>query len=326
MPSVSHPRPPYDAELLAGLSAVPIPAFTAENLQGARAFFPTNADHLTGDGTIEHTERTFKGPESDLTISIFRPTTSKSPSQSPRPCIYSTHGGGMIVGNRFSGLAEVLVWLKAFDAICVSIEYRLAPEHPDPAPIEDCYAGLLYTHEHAAELGIDPSKIILTGISAGGGLAAGLSLLARDRHGPKLLGQLLVAPMLDDRDLDYVSRRQLADAVVWNLDNNKYGWTSLLGERAGDNNVSCYAAPGRAQDLSGLSPVYIDVGSAELFRDEDVNYASRLWEHGVQVEFHVWPGAFHWSDALVPSHPLSKSSMATRMEWLRRLLEIDFKK
>lgn len=323
MPSVPHDRPPYDAELLAGLSAVTIPAFTAENLQGARDFFPTNADHITADGTIEHTERTFKGPESDLTISIFRTTNSKYPSRSPRPCIYSIHGGGMIVGNRFANIDQVVVWLKAFDAICVSIEYRLAPEHPDPAPIEDCYAGLLYTYEHGAELGIDPSKIVLTGVSAGGGLAAGLSLLARDRHGPKLLGQLLVAPMLDDRDLGYVSRHQLADAVVWNLESNRYGWTSLLGKRAGGNSVSCYAAPGRAEDLSGLPPAYIDVGSAELFRDENIGYASRLLAVGVQVELHVWPGAFHWSDAIVPGHPLSKYAVATRIEWLRRLLLID---
>ncbi|TVY39381.1 Carboxylesterase [Lachnellula subtilissima] len=323
MSSASPRRPPYDAELLAGVSAIPIPAFSAENLQAARDWFPTNADHLTADGTIEHTQRIFKGPESDLTISIFRPTNSKSPSHSPRPCFYSTHGGGMIVGNRFAINGGILVWLKEFDAICVSIEYRLAPDHPDPAPIEDSYAGLLYTHEHAADLGIDPSKIILVGESAGGGLAAGLSLLARDRHGPKPLGQLLIAPMLDDRDLHYVSRHQLADALVWNLSNNENGWTSLLGKRAGGNNVSCYAAPGRAEDLSGLSPVYIDVGSAELFRDEDISFSSRLLEYGVQVELHVWPGAFHWSDAMVPTHPLSKHAMATRTEWLRRLLKTD---
>ncbi|TVY41266.1 Carboxylesterase [Lachnellula occidentalis] len=322
MPPAPH-RTPYDAELLAGLSAVTIPAFTAENLQNARGFFPINADHLTGDGTIDHTERTFKGPESDLTISIFRPTNCKSASKGPRPCFYSIHGGGMIVGNRFAGVDEIMGWLKAFDAICVSIEYRLAPEHPDPAPIEDSYAGLLYTHEHAAELGIDPSKIILAGISAGGGLAAGLSLLARDRHGPKLLGQLLLSPMLDDRDAQYASRHQLADAVVWNLGNNKYAWESLLGKRVGGNDVSCYAAPGRAEDLSGLSPVFIDVGSADLFRDESTVFASRLLEFGVQVELHIWPGAFHWSDALVPTHPLSKSAQARRMEWLRRLLKID---
>lgn len=319
MTSVVSHRTPYDPELLAGLTGVDYPAFTAENLQNARDFFPTNADHLTKDGTIEHTERTFRGPESDLIISMFRSTNSKS--QNPRPCIYWPHAGGMIVGNRFTGMDEVVIWLKEFDAICVSIEYRLAPEHPDPAQTEDSYAGLLYTHEHAAELGIDPSKIVIAGVSAGGGLAAALSLMARDRHGPKPLGQMLVAPMLDDRDSLYVAREQLADAVVWDIGMNKYGWNCLLGGREGGDNVSYYAAPGRAEDLSGLSPVFIDVGSADLFRDESISFASKLLKYGVQVELHIWPGTFHWSDALVPGHSLSKYAVASRIHWLRRLLK-----
>ncbi|MYX20473.1 alpha/beta hydrolase fold domain-containing protein, partial [Streptomyces sp. SID8380] len=155
--------------------------------------------------------------------------------------------------------------------------------------------------------------------SAGGGLAAGVALAARDRGGPALLGQLLMCPMLDDRN-DTPSAVQMAGTGLWDREANHMGWTALLGERRGGPDVSPYAAPARAVDLAGLPPAFVDVGSAETFRDEDVAYASRLWACGVQTELHVWPGGFHGFDGIAPQAALSQTARTTRTEWLRRLL------
>jgi acetyl esterase/lipase len=178
---------------------------------------------------------------------------------------------------------------------------------------------LVWTAEHAAELGIAPGRIVVAGASAGGGLAAALALLARDRGGPALAGQVLMCPMLDDRN-DTPSSRQMAGLGVWDRSSNKTGWTALLGEGRGGPDVSPYAAPARADDLSGLPPAFIDVGSAETFRDEDVTYATRLWQAGGRAELHVWPGGFHGFDLLAPQAAISQEARAARLRWLRRLL------
>src|SRR5205823_2536521 len=150
-----------------------------------------------------------------------------------------------------------------------------------PTPIEDCYAGLVWTAAHAGELGIDPDRLMIAGGSAGGGLAAGCALLARDRKGPRLCAQMLVYPMIDDRD-QTVSSQQIDGVGVWDRATNVMGWVALLGDRRGTDDVSIYAAPARATDLSGLPPAYIECGSAEVFRDEDVAYASAIWAAGGQ--------------------------------------------
>lgn len=234
------------------------------------------------------------------------------------PGIYHTHGGGMIAGDRMTALALVLPWILEHDATAVTVEYRLAPEYPDPYPVEDCYAGLVWTADHAAELGIDLDRLIIAGASAGGGLAAGTALLARDRSGPKLLAQALLCPMLDDRD-QTVSTLQYDDAGLWVRESNRTGWQALLGDRRGTDEVSIYAAPARATDLSGLPPAFIDCGSAELFRDEDVAYASALWAAGVQAELHVWPGGFHGFDLIAPHTAVAKAAVAARNAWVARL-------
>jgi acetyl esterase/lipase len=213
----------------------------------------------------------------------------------------------------------VLAWALEHRAVVATVEYRLAPEHPDPTPVEDCFAGLVWVSEHAAELGGDPERIIVTGTSAGGGLAAGTTLLARDRGGPAVLGQLLVCPMIDDRDAT-VSTRQFDGVGMWDRGANAVGWGALLGERYGTDDVSVYAAPARARDLSGLPPTFIDVGSAEVFRDEDVDYASRIWADGGVAELHVWPGGTHGYDLIAPQAPISRQALVVRNQWLARIL------
>ncbi len=236
------------------------------------------------------------------------------------PALYFIHGGGMIAGTaRDPLLGESLDLAEPLGAAVVSVDYRLAPETPHPGPVEDCYAGLVWTAEHADDLGIDPERSSLIGGSAGGGLAAALALLARDRGGPALAGQLLMCPMLDDRN-DSPSVHQMAELPMWNRQANEVGWTALLGDARGGPDVSPYAAPARADDLSGLPPAFIDVGSADTFRDEDVDYATRIWQAGGIAELHVWPGGYHGFDGIVPHAALSKAAVAARATWLARLL------
>ncbi|OIH96232.1 alpha/beta hydrolase [Curtobacterium sp. MCBA15_001] len=236
----------------------------------------------------------------------------------PVPAVYTIHGGGMVFGHHLGNLDSYDDWLLEHDVVLVSVDYRLAPEHPDPTPVEDCYAGLVWVADHADELGIDPDRIVIAGQSAGGGLAAGTALLARDRTGPSLLAQVLVSPMLDDRD-DTVSTRQIDGVGVADRAMTGFGWDAYLGDRRGTDSVLPAAAPARAQDLSGLPKTYIDCGSAEVFRDETVSYASGLWGAGVDAELHVWPGAFHGFTSMVPQSTIARRATAELAAWTRRL-------
>ncbi len=318
-------RPPFDAELIPVLEVIRqhLPGFAEENLAQMRqqtdeGFPGMEPVDLTVDGAVRVEERQVPGPEGapDLTLLILSPTVDGP----PRPAVYHTHGGGMVVGNRRLGVEMFLDQVASGNAVVVSVEYRLAPEHPDPAPVEDCYAGLVWTAKNATELGIDPERIMIAGASAGGGLAAGTALLARDRAFPKLSHQILICPMLDDR-FETHSSRMLDDEGVWDRGSNLFGWTALLGERRGGPDVSPYAAPARATDLTGLPRTYIDTGSAETFRDETLTYARRLSEAGVSVDLHMWGGGFHGFDMMVGHAALSRASIATRDEFVRRALE-----
>jgi acetyl esterase/lipase len=235
------------------------------------------------------------------------------------PCVVFLHGGGMVMGDPHDGPRALLPLVAEHGAVVVSIGYRLAPEHPDPTPVEDCYAALVHLGDHADELGVDPTRILLAGVSAGGGLAAGAALLVRDRGGPALVGLALTYPMLDDRDAT-VSAQQLDGRGIWDRTSNALGWTALLGERRGAEDVSIYSAPGRADDLGGLPPTFVAVGSADVFRDEDVAFASRIWAGGGLAELHVWPGAFHGFDDWMPAAALSDSHVRTRADWIARRL------
>lgn len=316
-----HPGPPYDAEqgvVLTAMADLLPPTLTPDMIGAARVSQVSQpVAELIGDRPITVQDRVVPAADGrpDLVVSVLR----RRDHTSVGPGVVLLHGGGMIMGDRFLGVQQVLDWVDRFDAVVVTVEYRLAPEHPDPLPVEDCYAGLVWAADHADELGIDPARLLVAGSSAGGGLAAGVALLARDRGGPALAGQVLVYPMLDDRGTS-VSSRQYVRVGVWDRGSNETGWGALLGERRGTGAVSIYAAPARASDLAGLPPAYIEVGSAEVFRDEDVAYASRLWEHGVQAELHVWPGSFHGADLLAPTTALARASLQARTAWFARLV------
>ncbi|MEY2245531.1 alpha/beta hydrolase [Streptomyces sp. BF23-18] len=316
--------PPFDPELGVALASVgpsepsgPTLADIAALRALAESAVP--AYDLTDGGAFTTTELTAPGPEGSPDISLFVVRPLAPPGNGPRPVIYHSHGGGMVLGNSRAGVEVVLEWARELDAVVVSVEYRLAPEHPYPAGVEDVYAGLLWTARHAGELGGDPERIVVAGASAGGGLTAALTLLARDREGPRPLGQVLMYPMLDDRN-DTPSAYQMAGVGAWDRTANETAWTAVLGEARGGPDVPAYAAPARASDLSGLPPAFLDVGSAETFRDEVVDYASRIWRAGGEAELHVWPGGFHGFDAFAPHTVLARTARAARLAWLRRLL------
>jgi acetyl esterase/lipase len=206
-------------------------------------------------------------------------------------------------------------------AVVVSVEYRLAPEHPFPAAVHDCYAALQYLHAQAAELGVDPARIALAGVSAGGGLAAATALLARDLGGPAVCFQLLHIPELDDR-LETPSMRALTDSPMWNRPLAVQSWQAYLGPMAEADDVSPYAAPSRAADLSGLPPAYISTAEADPLRDEGILYGLRLLQAGVSVELHQFPGTFHGS-ALVMSAAISRRAHEENVTVLRRGLGVD---
>jgi acetyl esterase/lipase len=233
------------------------------------------------------------------------------------PCVYSIHGGGYVFGS------YDMDDLK-FDALCpelrcvgVSVEYRLAPETAYPGPLEDCYAGLKWTYEHADELGIDPGHIGIAGVSAGGGLAAALALLARDRAEVPLRFQLLECPMIDDRQTTSSSTRD--GMIIWSRESNTFGWKAYLGDLYGTDDIPGYAAAARATDLTGLPPAFVIVGGADGFRDEDIVYALRLGESGVPTELHVLPGAPHGVQMFAGTDVANRWGTLVR-DWLGRVL------
>jgi acetyl esterase/lipase len=213
--------------------------------------------------------------------------------------------------------------LMAIDsgAVVVSVDYRLAPEHPYPAGLHDCYAALTYLHAEAGALGVDPGRVAVVGASAGGGLSAATALLARDLGGPPLCFQMLEIPELDDR-LDTPSMQAFVDSPVWNRPLAVISWRAYLGELSGAHDIPVYAAPARASDLSGLPPAYISTAENDPLRDEGIIYAMRLLQAGVSVELHQFPGTFHGS-ALVTTAAVSKRAQRETATVLRKALGVE---
>jgi len=235
------------------------------------------------------------------------------------PALLWIHGGGYVLGSveRDDLLAKHLA--RVGQCVVASVEYRLAPEHPFPAPVEDCYAALKWLSAQSAELGVHTSRIAIGGASAGGGLAAGLALLTRDRAEVEVAFQLLIYPMIDDRNIAPASET-VPDTFVWTRENNRMGWRAYLGREPGGADVSPYAAAARATDLTGLPPAYIPVGDLDLFLDENITYAQRLLAASVPTELHVYPGAFHGFNGFVPSAEISRRFNADRDTALKRML------
>ncbi|QKE86122.1 alpha/beta hydrolase [Arthrobacter sp. NEB 688] len=204
------------------------------------------------------------------------------------------HGGGMVLGSPQQDARTCRRIADELEAVVVAPRYRLAPEHPFPTPLEDCYAALRWL---AALPELADLPLVVAGASAGGGLAVGVTLAARDRGEVSVAKQVLVHPMLDDRTAA-TADPGAAVRRVWDNRANAFGWGSYLGVAPGSPDVPAYAAPARAQDLAGLPPTWIGVGTADLFHDEDMAFAGRLREAGVPTELEVVPGAFHAFDAL----------------------------
>lgn len=313
-------RPAFDPELKAGLAVVGgvFPPTVTPDLLGfmRRSYASPPIEETLRGRPITRREHTIAGHRGEpIEVSVLRPADA----QGPRPGVVFVHSGGLMFGDRFSGADLVLDWVDGLGAVLVAVEYRLAPEFPDPYPREDCYAALEWTAGAAETLGIRRDRLMVAGASSGGGLAAGMALAARDRGGPALCGQVLDYPMLDDRGVT-ASTGQFDGVGVWDRVSNETGWSALLGDARGGPDVSPYAAPARATDLSGLPPAFIDVGAAEIFRDEAIAYADRIWTAGGDAELHVWAGGFHAFDIFAPHTVVARGMIRTRNAWVEKIL------
>ena len=254
----------------------------------------------------------------DVPVRIY----SRHDRVAPTPGLVWIHGGGMVFGSVDGDDYMCRTWARRLGCVIASVDYRLAPEHQYPAHVEDAFTALEWVATNVEQLGIGPSRIVLGGASAGGGIAAGTALLARDRGlTPALAAQMLVFPMIDDRDAT-PSTQEITERRVWNRESNRHGWRAYLGERAGTDDVPIYAAPARASvdELRGLPSTYMDVGELDPFRDEDIAYATRLLQAGVPCELHVTPGVWHASESTVIDAESSRRIRGYRSDWMRRHL------
>ena len=231
------------------------------------------------------------------------------------PLLVYIHGGGMIMGGLDGEDGTCQMLADQLGAVVASVDYRKAPENPYPAAPEDCYAATSWVFDNAAELSIDASNIGIYGQSAGGGLTLAVVLMSKDRGGPSFSFMAPIYPMIDDRNVT-ASSKLVTDVGIWDRAGSIEAWGWYLGGKEADQ----YAAPARAKDLVGLPPAYIDVGELDMFRDEDIEFAKRLAEANVQVEFHLWPGAYHASEVFAPTAKLSATIWATRISAMKRLM------
>ncbi len=267
-------------------------------------------------------DRLVPGWEGDpeVSVRVYRPKSVAAGPGSTVPGVLLVHGGGFVVGSVEAEHAGAVLTAVDLGAVLVSVDYRLAPEHPYPAGLHDCYAALSFLCAEAGALGVDPARIALLGASAGGGLVAATALLARDRGGPPVSFQMLHIPELDDR-LETPSMQKFVDSPLWNRPLAAKSWQFYLGDLAGTDEVPIYAAPARATDLSGLPPAYVSTAENDPLRDEGIAYASAMLEAGVSVELHQFPGTFHGS-ALVTAAAVSRRAAREASVVLKRALGV----
>lgn len=305
----------YDPELVPWIPMIPHMSIAdIEKVRREEAEMFGDRPAYTPPVPIETRDVTVTG-EPGVPVRIFRPAEHDG----VLPGLVFIHGGGFALGSVDLYHDDAATIAAEVGAVVVSVEYRLAPENPFPAGLEDCYAALCWTAAHAGDLGIDPDRLAVGGESAGGGLSAAVALLARDRGGPALCFQLLGIPELDDR-LDTPSMRAYTDTPIWHRPNAELSWDYYLGEGVrGTAGVSPYAAPARAEDLCGLPPAYVTTCEFDPLRDEGLRYGQRLVQAGVPTEIHHYPGTFHGS-TLVADAAVTKRMNADRLGALRRAL------
>jgi acetyl esterase/lipase len=260
-------------------------------------------------------EKLIPGPTGAPKVRVF--IVGATPG-AQKPAILHMHGGGYVIGSPAFEKRDLQDSAIALDCVVVSVDYRLAPDTPFPGSLEDNYAALRWLYSNAAELGVDPKRIATKGESAGGGHAAALAIAARDRGEFSLCHQVLIYPMLDDRTGSTLQVPPYVGHFVWTPEDNRFGWSSLLGVPAGSDRVPANAVPARVKNLEGLPPAFIGVGSVDLFASEDIEYARRLLEAGVSTELTVVPGGFHGFDGICSNVPLSMQFKNAWSQALRR--------
>ncbi len=303
---------------LAPLLTLPSAPLSGATLEQARADMAQMAKAFaqpTPDG-VETSEHLIPGPAGapNLRVQVSRPAAPNGPC----PAILHIPGGGYLMRAPGTEVTDAM-YAASLGAVVVSVDYRLAPETPHPGPVEDCYAALLWLHRQSRRLGADAERLAVSGESAGGGLAAAVCLLARDRGEVRVAFQHLVFPMLDDRTSVAANPSSCFGEFVWTADDNLYAWSSLLGSRPGGPDISPYAAPARADNVSALPPTFIACGALDLFLEEDVDYALRLMRAGVPTELHIYPGAPH-GFMLVQSAQVSQDFTRDSLAAFRRAL------
>jgi acetyl esterase/lipase len=297
-----------------------IPELIRGDWRALRQFGDSNAGAL--DGRLpEHSgisRRDFIIPSydgADILLRWYTDPRGTNQNESGPAALYM-HGGGMIMGSVDGSDRSVAGYVAESGTPLLAVEYRLAPEHPHPTPVEDCWAALSWLRREASSLDVDPDRIAVMGESAGGGLAAAVALLARDRNVP-LSRQILIYPMLDDRTI--AADTVLKDFAVWTYDNNYTGWHALLGDAIATPEVPAYAAPARATEFFGLADAYIEVGELDIFREECVGYGAHLMGAGSSVELHVHPGCPHGFDRVARKARVTMRARADRIRTLQNL-------
>lgn len=308
-------EPYYDPDIRAEIESMPsLGTVNADTLDKARNNRALLNEGIPLSDEVTRTDVMVPGPDgSEVRLRVHR----RVGLEGEVPCMFWMHGGGYVLGVPEQDDLRFDRWCRRFDMVGVAVQYRLGPENPWPAGQEDCYAGLKWVKENGAELGIDTSRVGIGGPSGGGGMAAGLALVVRDRNEFDIDYQLLIYPMIDDTRTSVTANWEVP---IWDRESNEFGWRSYLGDLFGADDVPYLAAPSRATDLSGLAPAYVMVGTLDAFCDEDIDYAARLNQAGVPVELHVYPGAPHGFDGFSPGHPTARQARDDINNWLGRQL------
>ena len=296
-------------ELRSPMLLVPLPLTSDRGLRVVRAL-TSLVKLVTHSAVDERHIRTDDGRQ--VRVLCFHPAERSGSSGA----LLWLHGGGLVMGNAELSTEWCQTIARDVGLVVISVDYRLAPEDPFPAALDDCTSALRWLVDAADELGIDVDRIAVGGDSAGGGLAAALAQRARDEGGPPIAFQLLVYPMLDDRTV-LRTDHQGRGALMWTPETNRYGWTSYLGHAPTEADERPHAAPGRTSDLRSLPPAWIGVGDLDLFYEEDVDYARRLDAVGVACELHIAPGMYHGADAIVPGASICRAFRGSATNALR---------